>query len=183
MEITPRGDRTGALAAFGIRAGAFIGEEIPVLAPVVRLGKAAENEIVITDDSVSDRHARLEYDEGAWRLTDVGSTNGTWVEGIRLAADVPTPLHAGVSIRVGGVALQFRTVEQANPAAAREEFVEPTAPAKIRDRSGPRFPLWAVLLVFVVLAIVAFFVFSGVAGAVAPPGAPLGLSVLPRNAP
>lgn len=167
MEITPRGDRTGALAAFGVRTGPLAGEEVPILSPVVRIGRGGENDVVITDDSVSTRHARLEFDEGAWRITDLGSTNGTSVEGVRLAPEVPTPLHYGATVRFGGVELHFRPVEAADPAAARAGYAEPEAAPGIRERKGARFPVWLLvaLLLLVALAAFLFFTFS-------PPGDP-----------
>ena len=153
MEITPRGDRTGALAAFGIRGGPFIGEEIPVRAPVARIGRAAENDIVIDDDSISARHALLEFEEGVWRITDLESTNGTYVEGIRLAPEVRTPLHYGVSVRLGGLPLHFRPVETADPAAARAEYVPPAREPTVRERKGFRFPVWALVLILLLIAL------------------------------
>ncbi|HEX2092134.1 MAG TPA: FHA domain-containing protein [Longimicrobiaceae bacterium] len=154
MEITPRGDRSGALAAFGIRAGPYVGEEIPVRLPVVRIGQAAGNDIVISDDSVSANHARLEFDQGAWRLTDLESTNGTYVEGVRLAPQVPTPLVYGASVRFGGVPLHFRALEEADPAAARAEYVAPEAAPTLRERPrGRRLPVWLVLVLLVLLAL------------------------------
>jgi len=168
MEITPRGDRAGALAAFGIRAGAFIGEEIPVRVPVARIGRAAENDIIVTDDSISAQHALLEFEGGTWRITDLGSTNGTFVEGVRLTADVPTPLHYGASVRLGGLPLHFRPVETADPAAARAEYVPPAAQPTIRERKGFRFPVWmlVLLLLLIALAVLLFTTYNPVQAAV-----------------
>ena len=75
--------------------------------------RCAGCDVVVDDDSVSAQHARLEYDMGGWRITDLQSTNGTAVEGVRLAPGVPTPLPYGVTVRLGGVQLQFREVEHA----------------------------------------------------------------------
>lgn len=162
MEITPRGDRTGALAAFGIQAGPFAGQEVPVRSPVLRIGRGAENDVVLDDDSVSARHALLEFDQGAWRLTDLGSTNGTYAEGVRLAPEVPTPLHYGTSVRFGAIRLHFRAVEAADPAAARAEYVAPQAPPSVRERKGFRFPVWllVVILLLVALAALLFTTFN-----------------------
>lgn len=157
MEITPRGDRTGALAAFGVRAGPLAGQEVPIRTPVARIGRGAENDIAITDDSVSAQHALLEFDEGAWRLTDLDSTNGTYVEGIRLAPQVPTPLPYGAAVRFGGVSLHFRPVEEANPAQAREAYVPPEAHTPIRERKGFRFPVWLLVLILLLIALAVLF--------------------------
>ncbi|HLL46611.1 MAG TPA: FHA domain-containing protein [Longimicrobiaceae bacterium] len=155
MEITPLGDRSGALAAFGIQSGPQAGKEVPVRLPVVRIGRAAGNDVVIPDDSVSVNHALLEFERDAWRITDLESTNGTYVEGVRLAPQVPTPLGYGSSVRFGGIPLHFRAVETADPAAARAQYVAPERAPGIREAGsgGRRIPVWLVLLLLILLAV------------------------------
>jgi pyruvate/2-oxoglutarate dehydrogenase complex dihydrolipoamide acyltransferase (E2) component len=155
MEITPLGDRSGALAAFGIQSGPQAGKEVPVRLPVVRIGRAAGNDVVIPDDSVSASHALLEFERNAWRITDLESTNGTYVEGVRLAPQVPTPLGYGASVRFGGIPLHFRAVETADPAAARAQYVAPERAPGIREAGsgGRRIPVWLVLLLLILLAV------------------------------
>lgn len=155
MEITPRGDTSGALAKFGILAGPYTGDHVPVRSPVVRIGRGAGNDLVISDDSVSANHALLEFDEGAWRITDLDSINGTFVESVRLAAQVPTPLPYGATVRLGGVRLLFTSVDEADPEAARAAYVEPETAPTIREQGvgGRRFPVWMVLVILVLLAL------------------------------
>ena len=71
MSHTSPGAAPGALALLALQAGPRYGEQMSVLAPVVTIGRAAECEVVVPDDSVSARHARLEFDTGAWRITDL----------------------------------------------------------------------------------------------------------------
>ncbi len=124
------------------------------------MGRAAASDLVIDDDSVSASHARLEWDMGAWRITDLGSVNGTAVEGIKLAPNIPTPLPYGATVRVGGVKLQFREVAQADPERARTEYVAPQKPATLREeRPGFRFPVWLAILLIVLLAVIGYVVF------------------------
>jgi hypothetical protein len=52
----------------------------------VTVGRADDNDLVIVDPEVSRHHARLEPDGQGWRAIDLGSANGTWVNGVRLAA-------------------------------------------------------------------------------------------------
>ena len=53
---------------------------------MITIGKANDNEYVVNDPSVSRHHARLTYEkEGHWILEDLGSTNGTFVNGIQIA--------------------------------------------------------------------------------------------------
>jgi hypothetical protein len=149
------------LAALELIAGPRYGEELPVPRPVVTVGRAAESDVVIDDDSVSATHARLEWDLGAWRITDLGSTNGTTVEGIRLASNIPTPLPYGSTVRLGGVKLIFREVAAANPEQARAEYVAPEKPGTLREeRRGFRFPVWLALLLLVLLAVIGWVLFN-----------------------
>ena len=52
----------------------------------VTVGRADDNDLVLADPEVSRHHARLEPDGQGWRAIDLGSTNGTWVNGVRLNA-------------------------------------------------------------------------------------------------
>jgi pSer/pThr/pTyr-binding forkhead associated (FHA) protein len=159
MASTPQ---TGPLAHLALTAGPRYGDTLPVPKPVVTLGRAAGCDVVIDDDSVSAEHARLEFDLGAWRITDLGSTNGTSVEGVKLAPHVPTPLPYGSTVRLGGVRLQFRAERQADPASARAAYVPPPAQRTLKEeRRTSRLPVWVVVLVLLLLAVVAFFVLQG----------------------
>jgi hypothetical protein len=52
---------------------------------LARVGRAADNDVVVPDPGVSRYHARLEPDRGTWTVVDLASTNGTWVNGERIA--------------------------------------------------------------------------------------------------
>lgn len=144
-------DRSPALATIGFVSGPRQGDQLAVTSRAVTIGKGAENDIVLDDDSVSTRHAQLKYESGGWRIIDLDSTNGTYVEGIRLAPQVPTPLTYGASIRVGGVALQLMKEEGADADAAGAEEAAPAAPDARRVPGGFRLPVWVLLLVLIVL--------------------------------
>ena len=58
---------------------------VPSRAGVVRIGRSASNDIVLEDLQVSRQHAELVRDgDGAWELVDLGSHNGTFVNGSRI---------------------------------------------------------------------------------------------------
>ena len=63
------------------------------------IGRSSACDLVVDDDTVSRRHAALELRDGTWRLRDLGSRNGTWVNG-RRAADVE--VRAGDELQLGG---------------------------------------------------------------------------------
>lgn len=161
--LAPSG-RPGHLASLALMAGPRYGEELPVPSPVVTVGRAAGCDVVVDDDSVSAQHARLEYDLGAWRITDLQSINGTAVEGVKLAPNVPTPLPYGATVRLGGVQLQFRETEGADVDSARAGYVAPEAPRTLREeRSGARFPLWLVLLILILAAVIGMIIYTNYA--------------------
>lgn len=63
------------------------------------IGRAADNSILLTDDSVSAHHARLTYISGQWILEDLGSRNGTFVND--LPVDQPLVVTYGDQVRFG----------------------------------------------------------------------------------
>jgi len=75
----------------------------------VRLGRQPAFEIELPFPAVSVFHARLFRGESAheWWLEDQGSTNGTWLEGVRLAPRRPALIRAGQRMRIGSVDIVF----------------------------------------------------------------------------
>jgi hypothetical protein len=70
-----------------------------------RIGRSHECDLVVLASSVSREHAELSRDETGWAVRDLGSRNGTFVDGVRLQARVMLPAHA--LLKVGDVALWF----------------------------------------------------------------------------
>ena len=63
------------------------------------IGRDISNQITVNDAEVSRRHTRLEYQGGGFIVEDLGSTNGTFVNGRRLTG--PHSLRPGETIRLG----------------------------------------------------------------------------------
>ena len=76
---------------------------LPIERERCSLGRADGNDIVLPAPSVSGRHALLERRAGRWTITDLGSTNGTFVGETRLQPNVPTPIAAGQMVRLGAM--------------------------------------------------------------------------------
>jgi hypothetical protein len=82
------------------------------------IGNAAENDVSLADDpTASHLHAILERFPAGWCVTDLGSSNGTWVNGERIWA--ARRLRNGDEIRVGQTRLVFRDPFGAGRAATR----------------------------------------------------------------
>jgi DNA-binding winged helix-turn-helix (wHTH) protein len=82
------------------------GRRIPLQPGENILGRDVHDGISIDSQSVSRRHARISVTPVNATIDDLGSKNGTYVCGQRIAA--PVPLHDGDEVRVGSVMLQFR---------------------------------------------------------------------------
>ena len=93
------------LASLLIKGGHRKGERINVRTPVVNIGRADYNDISLPDPSVSSSHAKLQLREGVWMLADLGSTNGTRVDGDPVQGE--TPLSPGSTVTFGEVPVSF----------------------------------------------------------------------------
>jgi len=77
------------------------------LSTVCRIGRSENNTLVLNDNMVSRQHAMLQFsDAGQYYITDLGSSNGTMVNGTRIA--VPVILTPGDQITIGSYELVFR---------------------------------------------------------------------------
>ena len=82
--------------------------EIPVGAEPLAIGRDPQNDIVLDDRRVSRKHAEIRLRLGRYTLYDLQSTNGTYVNGRRVAEMV---LSDGDRVAIGGVELQFRSAD------------------------------------------------------------------------
>jgi hypothetical protein len=80
------------------------------LEPVTAVGRDFDCDIVLADPTISGRHAVLDFREGAWWVEDLGSTNGTFVNGNRVHADSPALLRSGDVLELGAVRLRLAAV-------------------------------------------------------------------------
>ena len=75
------------------------------LQPVTTVGRRPDSTMPINEPFVSAEHAELEYDNGRWWLRDLGSTNGTFLNGIPVT--VSTGIRPGDVVQFGRIKLQF----------------------------------------------------------------------------
>src|SRR5215211_5773808 len=88
---------------------------VPMSGAPMRIGRAPECELVLKDNRVSRRHARLAARDGVLILTDLGSTNGTRVNGHRVTEVV---LGAGDTVQLGETSLVVATADTVATAGA-----------------------------------------------------------------
>jgi len=129
------------LATILVRTGQLKGKRLPVRVPVINIGRADYNDVVLPDESVSTSHAKLQRREGVWILTDIESTNGTFVDGERVQGDAP--LAPGAMVRFGDVQLVFEPTDDAMGVAKGggtkmiEAFKVPAPPAPAPKAAPP----------------------------------------------
>jgi ABC-type multidrug transport system ATPase subunit/pSer/pThr/pTyr-binding forkhead associated (FHA) protein len=65
------------------------------------IGRGPDNDLVIPIASISRHHAQITCQAGKYQLVDLGSSNGTYLMGQRIPAQIPQPLTQGAVIRIG----------------------------------------------------------------------------------
>jgi adenylate cyclase len=81
-------------------------ERIVEIGERLTIGRSTNNQLIIEDQKASRNHAEIRHvGGGRYRLSDVGSANGTWLNGRRLA--VPKDLEDADQILIGGAILRF----------------------------------------------------------------------------
>ena len=142
--------------------------------PLAHVGRGAHNDIRLSDESVSETHAKLQRREGGWYLVDMDSTNGTYVGGTRVTAE--RKLEGSPDIRFGGVKMRFAVVAAEAPAEAepkgtraiaslerpRRAVAEASAGAPAAAQTGGSGAArWVWTVVAVAIAAGAFFALKG----------------------
>ena len=103
FRLAPDGDDLSSTLIFSIDPQ---DDRIPLLPPVMSIGRDPENDIRIDSPETSRAHALLHYEDGAWHVEDLDSTNGTHVNFQRAHAK---RLEDGDILYIGGQLFQFRT--------------------------------------------------------------------------
>jgi len=118
-----------------MRQGPTPGATFTLEGDQINIGRESSNEIAINDAEISRRHARMTFQGGKYVLEDLGSTNGTFVNGQRLAG--PRVLKAGEVVSFGEqIVLVFEAVVN-DPGAT---VVSPRAAAAVPSVPKPSTP-------------------------------------------
>lgn len=108
-ELSPGGYSAQVIAPASLVAvgGPTAGRAYPLFGADFIIGRGAHASVVIHDRSVSSRHAMVRRVSSWHEVTDLGSTNGTLLNGRRLAPNRPAELHPGDTIQVAECVLVY----------------------------------------------------------------------------
>lgn len=103
-----RGDPGSSLGAtrLVITSGSKEGLEIDLPEEQLTIGRSSESGLVIRDDYTSTHHARLLRWPDGWVVQDLDSTNGTYLDGVRVA--VPTHVPVNTPVKIGATSFELR---------------------------------------------------------------------------
>jgi len=94
----------------GVQAGPDAGLQGSYSLPVIRIGTAPDNDIVLSDRAVSRHHAEIHVTKQGLLIRDLGSTNGTFVGQLRVTEAYLTP-ETSCTIGYSQLSIQLRTEE------------------------------------------------------------------------
>jgi ABC transport system ATP-binding/permease protein len=94
-----------------VEAGPLVGLSFRLAGPAVLVGRDPDADVSLSEPTASWRHARMSAHGAAWTITDLGSTNGTQVNGRRLEPERQTPIDPGAEIRFGEITLRFEETD------------------------------------------------------------------------
>ncbi|MGQ0508513.1 MAG: FHA domain-containing protein [Myxococcaceae bacterium] len=141
----------GSVALLACRAGPCAGQEFALNGAEILIGRATASDIAIPDTSVSRKHLRLRWTSEGWTATDLGSGNGTLVNGESIRGE--TLLHSGDLLLVGDTELTFSEswVERGEARLRRRSRMIPVSLHE--DEPTPLSGTWALRGLVLLLAV------------------------------
>jgi YD repeat-containing protein len=103
-QVTPQAPGRPRVGRLTVRSGELASREF-LIGEALELGREPDNDAMLPDPKVSRHHARIRRDGERYVLADLGSSNGTFVNGERVNA--PASLEDGDVILLGDVELVF----------------------------------------------------------------------------
>lgn len=113
-----------------LTAGPNAGLVHPLKTKVVNIGRDLTNDIVVSDPEVSRFHVKLRWVQTTFEVEDLGSTNGTLLNGAHLAAQTPTALHSNDTLQIATLA-EFRYTWQPDDVQVEKEHKPSRSAAKL----------------------------------------------------
>jgi pSer/pThr/pTyr-binding forkhead associated (FHA) protein len=123
--------------------------EQTVESTVCIIGRSAKCTVVVPHDGMSRQHCQIDVIEGEYFITDLGSTNGVYIDGQRIEAHQKTPYQTFLTLSFGAVqALQIENEEAGGDSlrvksphrreVAREDSTGVTSLTKTKTMAGPK---------------------------------------------
>jgi hypothetical protein len=89
-----------------VTAGEKVGTEIALAGRQLTIGRAGDSDLVVDDEFTSTHHAKLVFINGEWLIQDLDSTNGTLLDGKKVATTTVVALNT--QVRVGQTSFELR---------------------------------------------------------------------------
>lgn len=142
IKMNSAGSATNPTSRLVVNPGSPQQWEIPLRVGTMRLGRGADNDFQVPHPSVSGSHCQITVNEKETLIRDLGSTNGTFVQGTPV---IEAALENGQSIRLGDVAMVFYSTGPAPgtvvPAAPEPQTASttlaPATRAAVKPAGGP----------------------------------------------
>ncbi len=112
------------------------GESIGALSPPFTMGRDPECDVILPDSSVSRRHVKVSASDSGFFVEDVGSSNGTWVDGRRISREI---IPGGHPMVVGRVSVVMNYSRDTDPSG-----VKPVAKPESNTKESARKETLAV---------------------------------------
>ena len=144
------------------------------------IGRGAHNDVRLSDESVSETHAKMQKREDGWYVVDMDSTNGTYVGGSRVIGE--RRMEGSPDVRFGGMKFRFKAAGTGNASdldakgtraiatmrAPQGAARIPTPPSSVPAHTTPEplraargVPSWVWIVAVLVVAAVAFILLRG----------------------
>ena len=124
-----------------VQLGPELGAVYTLTGDLVTIGRYAGNTIIISDEEISRHHARLTKASDGYTIEDLGSSNGSFVNSVRVVR--PVPLSSGDLVRLGtSVVMVYEAFESGaiTPIAPRSvPSIEARFSRPVSDTSGTVF--------------------------------------------
>jgi predicted component of type VI protein secretion system len=120
---------------FVVVSPASLKRSVAVRLPIL-VGRSDEARFRLRQDSVSRRHCEFFIEDDAVHVRDLGSTNGTFLDGAEIAAETATVVPPGAVVQVGGMAFRVDYEPAARGSTDDDTVPLPAAEADEAEESG-----------------------------------------------
>jgi pSer/pThr/pTyr-binding forkhead associated (FHA) protein len=125
-----------------IRSGPNVGKVFPLEAAEISIGRDNSNMVAINDAEVSRKHAKMELRGTAYVITDLGSTNGTFINGTRVTGT--QVLNPGDTVGFGeGILLQYDAAYDPNATMVSSSARAPKTVAPVQRPAPAPAPAYS----------------------------------------